>query len=397
MSEHTGSCPQPVELSTALVSGLDDALREHVRGCSRCAAELASHRRFVDAARELPIVEPTLDHVHDVRGALVAAVRVSSPIASSRAMWAIAGAVVLAAAAFLLVFGLRGSSDQPTTRAALPQYRGTIHPHDGAQFIRVGSVPDEIVRLTHGTLTVEVDKLHPGERFRVITDDGEVEVRGTAFDVSADDDHLRSVHVLHGRVEVRPEHSEQVVLDIGQRWDRAKVAHVDEPPLPAHDVSVAPDPTVVPTKGHASQRSTNQIMNVPGPRSATKRPIELLFDEGWSVLAAGDPKRAAAVFERAAHAAPNDPLAEDAWFWRASALARVGDTTAVDALGSFIRRYPRSPRAGEASAILGWLLLDRGDLDAAETRFRAAANDRVDAVRTSANKGLDATTLRRRQ
>jgi TolA-binding protein len=127
-----------------------------------------------------------------------------------------------------------------------------------------------------------------------------------------------------------------------------------------------------------------------------KRPIEVLFERGWAELAAGDTRAAAGAFEQAIQAAPDDPLAEDAWFWRASALARAKDAAAARALDAFLARYPRSPRAGEASAMLGWLVIDR-DLDRAEALFRAAAKDRVPAVRTSGDKGLAAVAQRRAQ
>ena len=127
-----------------------------------------------------------------------------------------------------------------------------------------------------------------------------------------------------------------------------------------------------------------------------KRPIEVLFDEGWATLQAGDASAAAATFERAAQSDPKDPLAEDAWFWRASALTRAKSASAAGALDQFLARYPRSPRVGEASAMLGWLVMDK-DLDRAEKLFKTAANDRVAAVRASATKGLTAVDQRRKR
>jgi TolA-binding protein len=136
---------------------------------------------------------------------------------------------------------------------------------------------------------------------------------------------------------------------------------------------------------------------LPAPVAApARRPVEVLFEEGWRALAAGELDRAAERFEQSARSAPQDPLAEDAWFWNATTLARAGRATAAtDALEAFLGRYPRSPRRGEASAVLGWLLLDAGDVAGAEARFRAAADDRVETVRASAKKGLEAISRRR--
>jgi outer membrane protein assembly factor BamD (BamD/ComL family) len=73
---------------------------------------------------------------------------------------------------------------------------------------------------------------------------------------------------------------------------------------------------------------------------APKRPIEVLYEQGWAALAAGRTQDAV-IAERAAASAPSDPLAEDAWFWRATALARAKHASAAGALEQFLARYPR--------------------------------------------------------
>lgn len=130
----------------------------------------------------------------------------------------------------------------------------TCNTHEGARFVLVGAAPDEIVRLLDGALTVEVDPLGPRERFRVVTGDGEVEVRGTAFEVRAEQDQLRAVRVLHGRVVVRGAPLEgEVELGPGQRWlapptappfglpteAPAEAVPLERPPTP--DADGAPD------------------------------------------------------------------------------------------------------------------------------------------------------------
>ena len=53
-------------------------------------------------------------------------------------------------------------------------------------------------------------------------------------------------------------------------------------------------------------------------------------------------------------------------------------------------RYPRSAHAPEASAMLGWLLVDAKQPAEAERRFRAAADASSPHVRDSARAGLTA-------
>lgn len=122
-------------------------------------------------------------------------------------------------------------------------------------------------------------------------------------------------------------------------------------------------------------------------------PAEQAFDEGWTALRAGQYGPAAAAFGRAA-AAPGPggaALAEDAAYWRVVALARgERGAEAEQEMALFLQRHPRSSRAGEVSAMLGWALLRRGEVAAARRRFDAAAADRSQKVRQSAADGLRA-------
>jgi hypothetical protein len=68
------------------------------------------------------------------------------------------------------------------------------------------------------------------------------------------------------------------------------------------------------------------------------------------------------------HHPPDDRA--DAAFWTAVALARGGRSAdAIAAFRNMLGGYPNSPRAGEASAMLGWLLVDAHQLDEAAKRF----------------------------
>jgi TolA-binding protein len=121
---------------------------------------------------------------------------------------------------------------------------------------------------------------------------------------------------------------------------------------------------------------------VPSPAAAA-------FGEGWTAVRAGRFVDAAEAFGRAAALAGPEPLAEDAAFWRAVALGRAGWSAAAgQALLGFLERHPRSPRAGEAAVMLGWILLEAGDVAGAAARFRAAVDDPVPAVRNGAREGL---------
>jgi TolA-binding protein len=125
---------------------------------------------------------------------------------------------------------------------------------------------------------------------------------------------------------------------------------------------------------------------------ASRADAEVAFARGWSALRANDFEAAADAFGQAASGRDDNALSEDALFWRGAALDRARRLAeAQEALTRFLVRYPRSDRAGEASVMLGWLLLRAGDGTAAEARFGGALGDPSERVRRSARAGLAAS------
>jgi TolA-binding protein len=117
-----------------------------------------------------------------------------------------------------------------------------------------------------------------------------------------------------------------------------------------------------------------------------------LFGHAWSLLRSGDAKAAAAEFAEAEGVARGQDIEEDALYWRAVATARAGDSVGARGLfNAFLERFPRSSRAAEAAAAVGWLLLDGGETRAARRAFERAALDPSPAVRASAQEGLRRT------
>jgi TolA-binding protein len=120
-----------------------------------------------------------------------------------------------------------------------------------------------------------------------------------------------------------------------------------------------------------------------------KSAAEAAFREGWAELRNGRQLEALAAFERAMALQPQSPFAEDAAFWRAVTLERSGQRAGAElALDDFVTRHRASARVGEASAMLGWMLLERGHLEQARTRFLAARDDRAQRIAASARAGL---------
>ena len=385
-------------------------------------------------ARTLPMDERSSDRVEQERTSLLAQAAATSQQRRGSRTPVVASAVVAFAAAAAVILWLVVRPGAPT----LP--KESITALGPAHYERVAAWPDFRVRLDEGRIDVRVTKLAMGERFRVTTSDAEVEVRGTQFIVAAEQGKIESVSVGEGRVEIRWAHEQPIFLAAGQSWSPTKTAQRDEvqlaPSVPAHaDVtSVAPSRSTVTSKrgtattiatsdsGNTSKTShtksgakpsttdmtasqtdaktsmTDSTMKTVPPKSPAiaPRPGEADFRSGIASLRAGDATAAVTSFASACKAAEKDALGEDACFWLGAAAKRAGQTsTAREALTRFLKTYSSSARAGEASALLGWLLYDAGELDAAQQRFELAARDRVPKVKESAERGLEAITRKR--
>jgi TolA-binding protein len=502
------TCPGDLELARAHAAGAPE-ISAHLEACASCRAAWAGTRALIELARELPVALPPPARREEVRTAVLAAAAGLAHRPARRA-WRVPG--VAGAAAAAAVAGYLAIARSPAPEIAHHAH-GTVRPHPGARYLVRSVAPDEVVALGDGAIDVEVEPLHPGERFRVVVGDAVLEVRGTAFTATARAEHLIAVAVAHGQVDLVPALGAALgapaTLTAGQSWHAAVGAApaAPAPPIataspvpPAPPIATAspvppappvardsrelaerspaatppPSPPSPPVAGDSRElaerspaatpppsppsppvardsrelaerspsappppspprassprspgaapprphRVTAAARREPDPPSATapsppttaqpstapppvassaRAPEEVSYDDAWAALRRGDFTRAAGGFARVVLLAPDRPLGEDASFWRAVALARgKRSLEAVAAFHDFLDGYARSSRAGEASAMLGWLLIDARAFDEAERRFQAAAGDPDPAVRRSARAGLDALARRTR-
>ena len=397
------ACPSTRSLSRESSGGWGTwrsaRIRDHLQSCASCWAEWVSIKRLADLTRALPIAVCPPEEIEAVRTALLVDSRPARPRSTLRPIWLCAPAAALAIfGAFWLLHGRERALDQfagrrpDTPSSPLPElHRGIVHAGAAAVFSVVEGQPDEIVRLREGQLTVEVEPLAMAERFRVMTRDAEIEVKGTVFSVVAQDDRLMSVSVVRGLVVVRAQGKDPVTLGPNEQWEL----------LAAGDHISSGHPRRWLDRRIVLRRSAQTTLRTPVPPSSISEPMSLspaetAFADGWQALRAHRLPDAVSAFARAVAVAGDQPLAEDAWFWMAVCQARIPrHEEARSSLAAFIDRFPRSPRIGEAAAMLGWILMDQGDLDGASRRFATATRDPGGAVRKSANEGLRAVARRR--
>jgi TolA-binding protein len=409
-------------------------------------------------ARSMPVAGRARDRIEHERTSLLAQAAGTTQQRRGSRTPLIAGAAVAFAAAAAVILWL-------VARPGAPEHaRESITALGPAQYERIATWPDFKVKLEDGRIDVRLSKLPGGDRFRVVTADAEVEVRGTQFVVGADHGSIASVSVGEGRVEVRWMHEQPVFLSAGQTWSPTRTAQRDEGQLapPAQQTSdtiavanvdvQAPNVAdqspasakvvATPTRNQGVTKSPDNVGNKSAGTSTqgtmsrgvkathtkasdtkptavaetkiqtadakpvttkqdTSKPLPLApgeadFRAGISSLRAGDATTAVTSFSSACMAAEKEALGEDACFWLGAAAKRAGQSsTAREALTRFLKTFPSSARAGEASALLGWLLYDAGELDDAQQRFELAARDRVPKVKESAERGLEAIKRKR--
>ncbi len=367
-------------------------------------------------ARTLPVGDRAADRIeHERTNVLAQAAGIAQRRRSSSVPLVAGVAVAVAAAAAVVLWVIV----RPGAPAAPKERITALGP---AHFERVAPWPDFVVRVDDGRVGIEVAKLAAGERFRAVTSDAEIEVRGTQFTVAAEQGHVTSVAVAEGRVEIRYHGEPSIFLAAGETWSPPRIAQRDvienappvvattgEPPTPVAPAEPTARPrrtTAAPATKHvattvAAHAATTTAGAATGsapkpPPVAAPRPGEAEFRAGVAALRAGDATSATRSFASACAAAHGEALDEDACFWVGAAANRAGDTaTARDALTRFLKTFPASARAGEASALLGWILYDAGELDAAKQRFDVAAHDRVPKVKESAERGLEAIRRKR--
>lgn len=391
-------CPSFRRLSHATVAGADDALRAHLAACIECRRVTQRIATLAETSRELPWEPSPPGRARKMEAAILAGIPEPRPRGGrSLVPWAFGAGLSAAAAAALLVVAL-----QPPARPAPPN---RIHASPAARFahitrhpVHAGAPSSEVVELVDGSVSIEVEALRPDQRFLVVTSDAEVEVRGTRFEVVADEGKLLRVSVQEGKVEVRRGGASRLLLP-GDRWER--------PPEVAAVVAADPPeeatPFAAPAGTDSAALAPKQRQRPIAPRLQGSPPVsagrdetdevptlgERAFASGWKALREGDAEAAAGRFAEVSELGGDDDLQGDAAFWRIVALARSGAEGAAEKeMETFLRLHPTADRAGEVALMLGLRRLAAGDREEARALFERAVRTSSEPTKGRAQEAL---------
>jgi TolA-binding protein len=354
-----------------LGEGDADAFERHASACEVCSAAVARDARLRTLAASIAGVGPNDLDLRRTRA------RVLRDVANRRPQAWRAPVVIAASCAAAVVIALSwigsrraplahlpppavapvaaGSGPEPPPpEPAATTLAGTVLSADGARWFRTRDAGVERIRLEEGTLRLSVRHQTAAERFVVELPDGELEVRGTTFTVSASATATARVAVEGGVVALRIRGlPAEILLQAGESWSAA-ATKVPPRAAPAA-VSSAGGGRVRPSAAVA----TSTAIGAPAPSE----------DEGAEAYAGAivqwqrhDYAAAAGAFHAFILSHPSASQVEDASFLEAAALARAGRSDAAAlAAEDHLARFPSSFHRREAAILVARAARDRGD------------------------------------
>jgi hypothetical protein len=341
------------------------SFERHLRTCALCTTQRRRDEHLLELARALPGEEPTELDLRRLRtrvlrdaaagvvppagagrGRRLAAASLAVAVGVAIAGWVLAAHRTPAPDATAIVATATAPATPPPSQAATPSLvealAGAIVPSGAARWSQSRAEGVERVTLDEGTLHVHVRPQSPSERFLVALPDGELEVRGTTFEVTVDEGATTRVHVDEGVVEVRLRNRGTRRLGADESWTLTAPPVGTSAPHSSTPAAAPSPPAVIATDG------------------ATQ------YAAAMRLLGEGRNDEAASAFHAFAVSQPDASQAEDASFLEAVALARLGrgDAAAL-AAEHHLARYPASFHKREASILVARAAVHRAECDKA--------------------------------
>lgn len=342
------------------LSAKEPSFERHLRVCAECRTRLASNEKVRALVHDLAAETQPPDELHfrRLRARILRDAASPAPPGAGYAVPRIAlGAAALGVVAILLTMKLGANPQRvagvtaaepsasaatgpvPTSTsvplvdppAASDVFAGSVTAVPGARWLQARNGGVERVSLLGGEIRVHVRKQAQDERFLVEVPDGEIEVRGTTFDVVVRDGSTRRVVVVEGVVQVRLRGRRELTLSEGQSW---------EMPTPTHQASTV-------TAAASPDESSDY-------EAATK-----LYRDGQFQAAAD-------AFGRFEIDHPSSGTADDALYLQAVSLARAGRADASSAVAAkHLARFPQSFHRKDAAILVARAARAHGDCELA--------------------------------
>lgn len=328
-----------------------DAWTRHLRICGECASMVGDNERIRRAAAEAIAPKPAELELRRLR------VRVLGDMARrSVGPGRRRAAIVTVAVTVLVGMGLtiRMAAMGPTVppeSAEDTSFASTVSPRPAARWSRIRDRGIERVRLEDGTLRVHVRHQRGDERFLVTLPDGELEVRGTTFVVTAAGGATERVRVEEGVVAVRVGGAPETLLGPGGVWEAPAHVAAGASPVSAAPTATAPASPASPT---AVVPGTTPAVAPAGP-PAPVRSIRMQAAKGSAAVVTGAGMSAAS----SGHAA------DEAYGMAVTAMQRGEYGAAANGFHDFVTTHPRASQAEDASYLEAVALARSGRGDAA--------------------------------
>jgi len=333
------------------------SFQRHLSTCEACTTQLEQDERLRTLAQALPEDAPSELSLRRLRGRVLRDIAMGvAPPTSSRALRLILATLALAGLA-MGAWALVGHRPPPEIAVRVPEtatpattpgapepteaLAGAVVASTGARWLQERVHGVERVVLDDGALRVHVRSQVAGERFLVMLPDGELEVRGTTFEVSVEHGATTRVHVEEGEVEVRLHGQETRRLTTGETW------RISAP--------LASSALLAPSGLPSRTRSTPAT-------SAAVADGAAAYAMAIGLLREGRNDEAAAAFHTLVQSQPSASQAEDASFLEAVALARAGrGNAAASEAEDHLVRFPGSFHRREATILVARAAGQRGD------------------------------------
>jgi ferric-dicitrate binding protein FerR (iron transport regulator) len=221
----------------------DAALLEHAKSCEICTSELAVLKKRRDFRDAFPVLSSIADEGASQRAKVAPSATTSR--GTRRHLL-----IMIAALVAIVGYLTRGARPKAAELAPdtdengvlkAPNYR--IYNLDNALFESKAEGGTVRASITRGVASFHIQPMSARQRFVLALPEGELEVRGTTFVVSIENDKTKQVDVAEGTVVLRLRGHDEMTLRSGQRWPSGSgLPTVSFMSLPRRDAGSAEPP-----------------------------------------------------------------------------------------------------------------------------------------------------------